>query len=40
MLDKNSDSEELKKASVVASQLLLLGFSRKYEYEADLLGLR
>ena len=40
LIDKNSDKDEVKAASAVAFNLLMLGYSRKYEYQADLLGAR
>ncbi len=40
LVDKNSKREDVKLASVLGLNLLLLGYSRKHEYEADLLGVR
>ena len=40
LIDKNSKKEDVKAAATVAVNLLMLGYSRKHEYQADLLGVR
>ena len=40
LLDKNTKKKEYKAAAQAAVTLLLLGYSRRHEYEADLLGVR
>ncbi|GAB4151137.1 MAG: hypothetical protein Kow00107_01700 [Planctomycetota bacterium] len=40
LVAKETDKEEVAAAAAVALNLLMLGYSRKHEYEADLLGAR